>query len=86
MIGEFNGAKKNSLVRQKLMEMITKLVVTNTVHQITRTESPEDLETDEIEERLQALIARVVGHVECKDAKTTHVSEPWEQEEPPPDF
>ncbi len=81
VIGEFQGAKQNSLVRQKLMEMITKLVVTNTVHQITRTERPEDLETDEIEERLQALIRRVVNHVESKDAIPIKVSEPWAEEE-----
>lgn len=89
VIGEFQGAKKNSLVRQKLMEMITKLVVTNTVHQITKVERPEDLETDEIEERLQQMIARVLAHVEHKDVAQKSprtISEVWEEEESPPDF
>ncbi len=87
VMGEFQGAKQNSLVRQKILEMIQKLVVTNTVHQVTRIERPEDLDTEEIDAKLQELISRVVGHVEAHDdPQIKTVSETWEEEDAPPNF
>jgi hypothetical protein len=89
VVGEFNASKKNGMVRQKLMEMITKLVVTNTVHQITKSERPEDLDTEEIEARLQALIGRVVNHVEVKEdapQKRTVIDPRQEEDDSPTDF
>lgn len=88
VFGEFSKAKENGMVRQKILEMIQKLVVTNTVHQVTRIERPEDLDTEDIEMRLQALISRVVNHVEARDGdhiKPKTIEENW-QEEPPPDL
>jgi hypothetical protein len=85
LVGEYREAKQGSLVRQKVLEMVQKLVVTNTVHQINQAERPEDLDTADIDARLQSLIARVVGRVEANEhAQPTESSPPWNIEEEPP--
>ena len=55
---EFQAANPGSLIRQNLLEMIQKLVVNNTNHNITRIVNPTDLDDEEIEGELNAMIAK----------------------------
>jgi hypothetical protein len=87
---EFDKAMPGSLQRQKILEMVQKLVVTNSIHAFNPPERPEDLEDDEIQERLDYYIARVAAVVAAKNddgAKRGTFTPPEEgEEEPPPDF
>jgi hypothetical protein len=86
LVGEFTAAKKGSFTRQKMLEMIQKLVVTNTVHQVTKIERPEDLETEDIDRKILEYTRRAVNHVEATDEAPKRYIEPLEENEPAPDI
>jgi hypothetical protein len=91
VVGEFGAAKEGTFTRQKILEMVQKLIVTNSVHNLSPPERPEDLEDDEIQERLDHYIARVAAGVAAKqDAdsapRSTFVPPEEREEDPPPDF
>jgi hypothetical protein len=58
---EFLAANEGSLIRQNILEMIQKLVVNNTNHNITRIVDPSDLDDEEIEGELNVFISRASG-------------------------
>jgi hypothetical protein len=62
---EFSAAKPGSLIRQNLLEMIQKLVVNNTNHSITQTVNPTDLDDEDIDRELDAMLARARQHTDA---------------------
>lgn len=56
---EFQGAAAGGMTRQRILEMIQRLVVTNTTHKIGQTFAPSDMTDGELE----ALAMKYVGKV-----------------------
>lgn len=81
---EFDAAKPGSLIRQNILEMIQKLVVNNTNHNITKQVNPADLDDEDIDRELDAMLARATEHANAQSTpgpQTSH-SAPWEIDEP----
>lgn len=80
---EFMDARPGSIIRQNILEMIQKLVVNNTNHQITRVEDPSVFDDDEIERRLDATVVRVQGYVDDRAEGSTAARPPIYEESDP---
>ena len=82
---EFEAAKPGSLIRQNILEMIQKLVVNNTNHNHTKTVNPTDLDDEDIQRELDAMLARATEHAtngrSVVQTKAT-VQAPWETDQP----
>lgn len=82
---EFQHAKPGSLIRQNLLEMIQKLIVNNTNHNITKIANPSDLEDDEIEAEMNALMKRAMDFHHERSATVPPTQTAAWAEEPPPE-
>lgn len=58
---EFQAAGAGSMVRQRILEMIQRLVVTNTTHQIGSPIKPEDLTDGDLEQTALDYVKRLSG-------------------------
>jgi hypothetical protein len=74
---EFEAAKPGSLIRQNILEMIQKLVVNNTNHNITQVVDPADLDDEDIDRELDSMLARAKEH-----AVAAATPEPTTSEQP----
>lgn len=59
---EFQKAAAGGMTRQRILEMIQRLILTNTTHEIGRTLRPSDMTDDEIEEVALEYTRKVMGH------------------------
>jgi hypothetical protein len=86
LVVEFQAAKPGSLIRANLLEMIQKLVVNNTNHNITRIVDPADLEDDEIESEMGAVLKRALDfyHESGSAPHAAAHAPPWQAEDAPP--
>lgn len=77
---EFEAAKPGSLIRQNILEMIQKLVVNNTNHNITKIVNPADLDDEDIDRELDSMLARAAEHANAKATPGPKTSQPapWE--------
>jgi Glu-tRNA(Gln) amidotransferase subunit E-like FAD-binding protein len=83
---EFQAAKAGSLIRQNLLEMIQKLIVNNTNHNITKIVDPSDLDDEEIESEMRELLRRAKDWVDEREEPVPPTHTPaWAVEEPPED-
>ncbi len=58
---EFQKAPPGGMTRQRILEMMTRLTVTNTTHEIGRVIRPADMSDDELEALAMGYLARVAG-------------------------
>ena len=58
---EFQHASKGGMTRQRILEMIQRLVVVNTTHEIGRSKSPSDMTDDELAAKLTAYAERLMA-------------------------
>jgi hypothetical protein len=56
---EFQGAPSGGMVRQRIMEMIQRLILTNTTHEIGRIAKPSDMTKEELESMAMRYVRRV---------------------------
>jgi hypothetical protein len=61
LYAEFQGAAKGGMTRQRILEMIQRLIVTNTTHEIGRTIRPSDLTDDELEDLAMGYVRKVTA-------------------------
>lgn len=59
---EFQKAAAGGMTRQRILEMIQRLIVTNTTHEIGRTIKPSDLSDDELEDLAMTYVKRVTAN------------------------
>lgn len=58
---EFQEAKAGSMVRQRILETIHRLIVNNTNHQIGQTRKPDDMTDDELDETAMSYTKRLTN-------------------------
>ena len=58
---EFKGAAEGGMTRQRILEMIQRLIVTNTTHEIGVTVKPSDMTDEELEETAMSYVKKVTG-------------------------
>jgi hypothetical protein len=58
---EFQNASPGSMTRQRILEMIQRLVVTNTTHQIGSTQAPSDMTDEELESTAMNYVRKVTS-------------------------
>jgi hypothetical protein len=73
LYAEFKEAPSGGMVRQRILEMIQRLIITNTTHEIGRTKAPSDMSDEELAELALAYIKRV-----APDAAPAATPEPTE--------
>jgi len=59
LYAEFQAAAPGSMTRQRILEMIQRLVITNTSNEISKPITPSDLDDDELERIALELTAKV---------------------------
>jgi hypothetical protein len=58
---EFNAAAPGTMVRQRIMEMLHRLIIVNTTHQIGTTHAPSDMTDEELEETALSYMRKVTS-------------------------
>jgi hypothetical protein len=58
---EFQRAQAGGMTRQRILEMIQRLIVTNTTHEIGRTVKPSDMSDDELEAVAMVYARKAIG-------------------------
>jgi hypothetical protein len=58
---EFQKAPSGGMVRQRIMEMIQRLILTNTTHEIGRVAKPSDMTKEELEAKAMQYVRRLSG-------------------------
>lgn len=71
MFSEFQGSKSGGMTRQRILEMIQRLIITNTTHEIGKTVRPADLSDEELEAMAMKYVKKVGG-----DAKVSEEARP----------
>jgi hypothetical protein len=57
---EFQGAGKGGMTRQRILEMIQRLIVTNTTHEIGSAPRPADLTDEELDATAESYVKRLL--------------------------
>jgi len=65
--GEFQKAAAGGMTRQRILEMMQRLIMNNTNHEIGRSARPSDLTDDELETVAMSYMKKVSGHAETTD-------------------
>jgi hypothetical protein len=60
--GEYQKAAPGGMTRQRILEMLQRLVITNTTHEITRVRSPSDMDDQELELVAMTYMRRLTAH------------------------
>lgn len=59
---EFVKAAPGGMTRQRIIEMVQRLIITNTTHEIGKTYKPSDMDDDELENMAVAYMKKVSGN------------------------
>jgi hypothetical protein len=58
---EFDAAPKGGMTRQRIIEMIQRLIITNTTHEIGKARNPSDMSDDELAATAMNYLRRMTG-------------------------
>ncbi len=56
---EFRGAQKGSVVRQRILEMLQRLVIVNTQTELSRSSNPEDLDEADLDKMISRYLVKL---------------------------
>ena len=68
--GEFQGGTKGGMTRQRILEMMTRLILTNTTHDIGKARVPSDMGDEELESVALKYLGRMSGDATAAPAAT----------------
>ena len=59
---EFQKAQAGGMTRQRILEMIQRLILTNTTHEIGKTSKPSDMDDEDLDRVAVHYLKKVTGH------------------------
>ncbi len=64
----FDAAPEGSMIKQRFLEMVQRLIITNTMHDMTQTSEPSEMTDEELDEVATHYIGKIADGPEDDDA------------------
>jgi hypothetical protein len=80
IFGEFDAAPKGGMTRQRIIEMVQRLVINNTNNEIGKSRNPADMGDEELAQVAMNYLGRMAGNAAPAAGQTVRPSEEGEED------